>query len=159
VSTVSFFTFLMSSRVSISGERPAWTQRYFSSTRAANGRQSNASMHASYSPFEYLTSAKKKRNQMSVECLEKNMKPWGNSGYFVNYQLKTLHINIYCYMFMRKIVDEHGGERRRVKIMFFSLNKHTNRGVPNGFFTASNTPRRLITKHLPIIEFCCTVGT
>lgn len=40
-------TFLMSSKVCISGESPPWTHRNCWFMSAASGRQSNASMHAS----------------------------------------------------------------------------------------------------------------
>lgn len=47
-------TFLMSSKQLISGERPPWTQRNCWLRRAARGKQSNASMHASYTRSEYF---------------------------------------------------------------------------------------------------------
>lgn len=51
---VFFFTFLMSSSVWISGERPPCTHRNCWFIRAARGRQSNASMQESYTCSEYL---------------------------------------------------------------------------------------------------------
>lgn len=51
----SFYcTFLMSSNVWISGERPPCTQRNCWFIRAARGRQSNASIQESYTCSEYL---------------------------------------------------------------------------------------------------------
>lgn len=50
----SYCTFLMSSSVWISGERPPWTQRNCWFIRAARGKQSNASMQESYTCSEYL---------------------------------------------------------------------------------------------------------
>ena len=47
-------TFLMSSRVWISGLSPPWTQRNCWFMRAARGRQSKASMQASYTRSVYL---------------------------------------------------------------------------------------------------------
>lgn len=47
-------TFLMSSRQLISGESPPCTQRNCWLSRAARGRQSKASMQASYTRSEYL---------------------------------------------------------------------------------------------------------
>ncbi len=46
-------TLLMSSNVCISGDRPPWTHKNCWFIRAARGRQSNASMHASYTCSEY----------------------------------------------------------------------------------------------------------
>lgn len=48
------FTFLMSSRQEISGERPPCTHRNCWFSRAASGRQSKASMQESYTRSEYL---------------------------------------------------------------------------------------------------------
>ena len=53
-SSVTGPTFLMSSRVCSSGERPPCTQRNCWFMIAASGRQSNASMHASYTFSEYF---------------------------------------------------------------------------------------------------------
>lgn len=50
----SYCTFLMSSSVWISGERPPCTQRNCWFIRAARGKQSNASMQESYTCSEYL---------------------------------------------------------------------------------------------------------
>ena len=50
----SLLTLRMSSRLWISGESPPCTQRNCWFMRAANGRQSNASMHASYTLSEYF---------------------------------------------------------------------------------------------------------
>lgn len=47
-------TFLMSSKVCISGESPPWTHRNCWFMSAARGRQSNASIHESYTCSEYL---------------------------------------------------------------------------------------------------------
>lgn len=47
-------TFLMSSRFVISGDSPPWTHRNCWFIRAARGRQSKASIHASYTLSEYL---------------------------------------------------------------------------------------------------------
>lgn len=47
-------TFLMSSKVCISGESPPCTHRNCWFMSAAKGRQSNASMHESYTCSEYL---------------------------------------------------------------------------------------------------------
>ena len=49
-----YLTFLISSRVKISGERPPWTQRNCWFMMAARGRQSNESIHTSYTASEYL---------------------------------------------------------------------------------------------------------
>ena len=50
----SVLTFLMSSMLNISGESPPWTQRNCWFMMAASGRQSNESMHVSYTVSEYL---------------------------------------------------------------------------------------------------------
>ena len=47
-------TFLMSSRLKISGESPPWTQRNCWFMMAASGRQSKESIHVSYTVSEYL---------------------------------------------------------------------------------------------------------
>lgn len=47
-------TFLISSKVCISGESPPWTHRNCWFMSAARGRQSNASIHESYTCSEYL---------------------------------------------------------------------------------------------------------
>ena len=47
-------TFLMSSRPKTSGERPPWTHRNCWFMMAARGRQSNESIHVSYTVSEYL---------------------------------------------------------------------------------------------------------
>lgn len=49
-----FLTFRMSSRQVTSGDRPPWTHRNCWLSRAARGRQSKASMQASYTRSEYL---------------------------------------------------------------------------------------------------------
>ncbi len=54
ITRTKMFTFLISSSVWISGERPPWTQRNCWFMRAASGRQSKASMQASYTRSVYL---------------------------------------------------------------------------------------------------------
>lgn len=60
-------TFLMSSKVCISGESPPCTQRNCWFMRAARGRQSNASIHESYTCSEYLILPDRKRNREKRE--------------------------------------------------------------------------------------------
>lgn len=56
-------TFLMSSRHVISGDSPPWTHRNCWFKRAARGRQSNVSIHASYTRSEYLIRPGKMRGR------------------------------------------------------------------------------------------------
>lgn len=51
---MKLITFLMSSKVWISGDSPPWTHRNCWFMSAAKGRQSNASIHESYTCSEYL---------------------------------------------------------------------------------------------------------
>lgn len=63
----------MSSKQVISGDIPPWTQRNCWFKRAARGRQSNVSIHASYTRSEYLIRPKKKKEKTVI--YEKEYKP------------------------------------------------------------------------------------
>ena len=71
-------TFLMSSRPKTSGERPPWTQRNCWFMMAASGRQSNESIHVSYTVSEYLILP---------------AKPTGHSQYIIR-TFRASHTNI-----------------------------------------------------------------
>ena len=62
-------TFLMSSKLVISGDIPPCTHRNCWFKRAARGRQSNVSIHASYTSSEYLIRPIKKEKQSKEEKL------------------------------------------------------------------------------------------
>lgn len=67
-------TFLISSKVCTSGERPPWTHKNCWFIKAARGRQSNASIQASYTRSVYLILPKLEKDiinfkkRMLIKC-------------------------------------------------------------------------------------------
>lgn len=66
-------TFLISSRVYISGDSPPWTQRNCLFMRAASGRASNDLMHASYTASEYLILPEDVTNKTNTPLIYANI--------------------------------------------------------------------------------------
>lgn len=66
-------TFLISSRVYISGDSPPWTQRNCLFMRAARGRASNDLMHASYTASEYLILPEDATNKTNTPLIYANI--------------------------------------------------------------------------------------
>ena len=76
----STLTFLISSKVWISGLRPPWTQRNCWFMSAARGRQSNASMQASYTRSVYFILPKSYTNWVLIFWKESHEIPYWNKG-------------------------------------------------------------------------------
>lgn len=84
-------TFLISSRVYISGDSPPWTQRNCLFMRAASGRASNDLMHASYTASEYLILPEDVTNKTNTPLIQANVnnRLTLSEFYKVNYALQA----------------------------------------------------------------------